>query len=91
MQLAKAIKKRVQLQYYRYELTTALYMLDFWEKCIFNGLFLLGFVLFVYTSLSYSPAYLTEFLSTTVDYFPAVQPLLEQTLGFISPPLHAEL
>ncbi|ORZ32680.1 hypothetical protein BCR44DRAFT_1501820 [Catenaria anguillulae PL171] len=91
MQLAKQLKKRAQLAYYRYELTTALYMLDFWEKCIFNSLVLLGFILFIYTSINYTPDYILHGVDGVSEYFPAVRPMFDGVRAWIAPPIHVEL
>ncbi|KAI9189093.1 hypothetical protein H9P43_000521 [Blastocladiella emersonii ATCC 22665] len=92
MQIAKQLKKSVSLAYYRYELTTALYMLDFWEKCIFNSFVLLGFALFLYTSINYMPETVQEWVRATTEYFPTtLGPLLETAIGAIAPPVMVEL
>ncbi|KAJ3349949.1 hypothetical protein AMAG_16720 [Allomyces macrogynus ATCC 38327] len=87
MQLAKRLKASAQLFYYRYELTTALYMLEFWEKCIFNVLVVLGFVLCLYTSINYMPEAVNEWARNAADYFPTLASALNTSLGIISPPI----
>ncbi|KAL7750229.1 hypothetical protein RI367_004402 [Sorochytrium milnesiophthora] len=62
------VRRSLGLAYYRYELTTAIYMLEFWEKCLINSLVLLLLGLTMYASVNYTPAYVRECLVSAKTY-----------------------
>ncbi|KAI9292616.1 hypothetical protein K502DRAFT_295085 [Neoconidiobolus thromboides FSU 785] len=66
----KSIQEQVQLKYYQYELTTAVYMLEPWEKCIVNSIAVVGTGLFLYTAANYTPEYLKYFGSFSSALLP---------------------
>ncbi|RUS16958.1 hypothetical protein BC937DRAFT_90602 [Endogone sp. FLAS-F59071] len=49
-----SLKKYVSLKVYQYELTTSLYMLEPWEKTLFNSIIFLGFSLFAISTYHYT-------------------------------------
>ncbi|ORX98229.1 hypothetical protein K493DRAFT_313729 [Basidiobolus meristosporus CBS 931.73] len=55
-----SLTEKLYLKYYQYELTTALYMLEPWEKACFNSIVLIGFSLALYTAVIYIPEYATS-------------------------------
>lgn len=65
-----AVVRYINLKYYQYELALALYMLEPWEKILFNTLMLviLGFA--VYTTVTFGPGYISAFIFSLLDYFP---------------------
>jgi hypothetical protein len=63
------IKKRIALQYYRWELTTAIYMLEPWEKIIVNSLFLALFALAIFACITYLPGTITYTINRMASYF----------------------
>jgi len=48
--------------YFQYLLITGLYMLEPWERTIFNVLLLAMLALFAYTAILYVPGYLAAFV-----------------------------
>ncbi|KAI9592510.1 hypothetical protein BDF19DRAFT_451395 [Syncephalis fuscata] len=53
--MVDTIYKKASLQYYRWELTTAIYMLEPWEKIIVNSLFIALLTLAIYACITYLP------------------------------------
>nr|CAG8554290.1 7502_t:CDS:2 [Entrophospora candida] len=64
----RTIRDYLALKNYQYEVTTALYMLEPWEKALFNTLVLVGLALFTYTTVYYLPEQLTYFASRISEY-----------------------
>ncbi|KAI9028614.1 hypothetical protein DFJ74DRAFT_703578 [Hyaloraphidium curvatum] len=54
----------IRRAYYKYELATALYMLDPWEKTIFNTIVVFCLVFSAYTAYRYTPDHIRE----TIDF-----------------------
>ncbi|RUP07969.1 hypothetical protein BC936DRAFT_140156 [Jimgerdemannia flammicorona] len=55
--LYKSLKEYTALKIYQYELVTALYMLEPWEKALFNSIVITGVILSAYTACTYAPQY----------------------------------
>ncbi|KAJ9058609.1 hypothetical protein DSO57_1000866 [Entomophthora muscae] len=55
------LQKYLSLKYYQYEVTTAIYILEPWEKCCINTLVATGLCLSLYTSFIYIPEYTKSF------------------------------
>ncbi|CAB4383346.1 hypothetical protein RhiirA5_495591 [Rhizophagus irregularis] len=51
--MLKAIRNYLALKNYQYEVTTALYMLEPWEKALFNSIVIVFLALFTYTTFFY--------------------------------------
>jgi hypothetical protein len=77
------------LKYYQYELWTAVYMLEPWEKIIFSrsillmtitqiadSIVILSLVLITYASINYLPDYFSYFILILADYFPLLESYL---------------
>ncbi|CAG8605902.1 7976_t:CDS:2 [Paraglomus brasilianum] len=56
------------LKNYQYELTTALYMLEPWEKALFNSLVIIGSSLLVYATIFYLPDHLSQVAAKIAEY-----------------------
>ncbi|KAI3632630.1 hypothetical protein MIR68_009736 [Amoeboaphelidium protococcarum] len=65
--------KWLKTKYYQYELWTALYMLEPWEKAIFNSVILAGLLLTLYTVYMYLPEYAHYCVFVMTDYFPMLE------------------
>ncbi|ORY02019.1 hypothetical protein K493DRAFT_208853 [Basidiobolus meristosporus CBS 931.73] len=50
-----SIKKHISLKYYQYELVTCIYMLEPWEKVIFNSFVLTSLLVTLYFGITYLP------------------------------------
>ncbi|KAH8556430.1 small subunit of serine palmitoyltransferase-like protein [Umbelopsis sp. PMI_123] len=61
-QLSKYISTKV----YQYELQTALYMLEPWEKALFNGIVLIILSLAIMTVYQYTPSVLNKLSDFTI-------------------------
>jgi len=69
--MLKAIRNYLALKNYRYEVTTALYMLEPWEKALFNSIIIVFLALLAYTTffyVFYLPEQLTYFASRLSYY-----------------------
>ncbi|RUS22646.1 hypothetical protein BC938DRAFT_475220 [Jimgerdemannia flammicorona] len=53
-------KKYVSLKVYQYELTTSLYMLEPWEKTLFNSIIIVGVSLCALSAYHYTPALVSK-------------------------------
>ncbi|CAG8466454.1 7185_t:CDS:2 [Acaulospora morrowiae] len=62
------IRRHLALKNYQYEITTALYMLEPWEKALFNSIvtIILGFL--TYTTVFYLPEQLSYVAASIADY-----------------------
>ncbi|RKP39823.1 hypothetical protein BJ085DRAFT_38299 [Dimargaris cristalligena] len=58
----------VKLSIYQYEVTTGLYMLEPWEKTIFNSIVLVGLLFSMYTAYTYMPTYMRNFATKVIEY-----------------------
>ncbi|KAJ1650340.1 hypothetical protein IWQ61_008831 [Dispira simplex] len=58
----------LKLWIYRYEVTTGLYMLEPWEKSIFNSIVLIFIALSCYTAYVYLPSYLHNLATKVTEY-----------------------
>ncbi|RIA84648.1 hypothetical protein C1645_783658 [Glomus cerebriforme] len=66
--MLKTIRNYFALKNYQYEVTTALYMLEPWEKALFNSIIIVCLALFTYTTVFYLPEQLTHFASRLSYY-----------------------
>ncbi|KAJ3087681.1 hypothetical protein HK102_010510 [Quaeritorhiza haematococci] len=66
--IVKRTKAAVELKYYQYELTLGLYMLEPWEKIIFNTIVLIFLTFFTYAAYSRLPDY-TSYLVKKSQYY----------------------
>ncbi|ORY04335.1 hypothetical protein K493DRAFT_311417 [Basidiobolus meristosporus CBS 931.73] len=64
-----SLTEKLSLKYYQYELVTALYMLEPWEKACFNTIVVLGFLLTLYTTVIYVPEYASSALTKISAYY----------------------
>ncbi|KAI3660214.1 hypothetical protein MP638_004488 [Amoeboaphelidium occidentale] len=76
MSSAKKVAEKISWAYYQYELLTALYMLEPWEKYLFNSVLLAFIFLSAYTSFYYVPEYFSYTLFILTDYFPALKAIV---------------
>ncbi|KAJ2759467.1 hypothetical protein IWQ56_005730 [Coemansia nantahalensis] len=53
---------------YQYEVTTGLYMLEAWEKCLVNGVVFAGFSLLAYAAVNHLPTQGMAFVSQVSSY-----------------------
>ncbi|KAJ1969357.1 hypothetical protein IWQ62_000680 [Dispira parvispora] len=58
----------LKLWVYRYEVTTGLYMLEPWEKSIFNSIVLIFIAFSCYTAYVYLPSYLHNLAAKVTEY-----------------------
>ncbi|KAJ3116982.1 hypothetical protein HK098_006416 [Nowakowskiella sp. JEL0407] len=64
----KKLQDAIALKLYQYELTIGLYMLEPWEKTLFNLFVLLMFFLATYTAYAYLPDY-TSYIIAKGQYY----------------------
>ncbi|KAF0436356.1 small subunit of serine palmitoyltransferase-like protein [Gigaspora margarita] len=62
------IREYLVLKNYQYEVTTSLYMLEPWEKALFNSLVIVGLGLLSYTTVFYLPEQLTYVATRFAEY-----------------------
>ncbi|KAL1919951.1 uncharacterized protein VTP21DRAFT_1883 [Calcarisporiella thermophila] len=63
-----SVKNWISVKKYQYELVTVLYMLEPWEKAIFNSVAFLGLILTIYTCYAYARL-LPDYLASTYSFF----------------------
>ncbi|KAK9721003.1 hypothetical protein K7432_003782 [Basidiobolus ranarum] len=63
------LTEKLSLKYYQYELITALYMLEPWEKACFNTIVLTGLSLALYTTVVYVPEYASSAITKMSAYY----------------------
>ncbi|RHZ54755.1 hypothetical protein Glove_423g20 [Diversispora epigaea] len=62
------IRRYLALKNYHYEITTALYMLEPWEKALFNSIVVVVLGFLIYTTVFYLPEQLKYFAASVTDY-----------------------
>ena len=61
-------KSAVDLAILRYEVTTALYMLEPWEKWLINLIFISSTLLFLSAVVNYLPGYVVSIMDAVAKY-----------------------
>ncbi|GAB5591606.1 hypothetical protein Unana1_06506 [Umbelopsis nana] len=60
------LSKYISTKIYQYELQTALYMLEPWEKALFNGIVLIILSLGIMTVVQYTPSVISKISDFTI-------------------------